>query len=133
MVSYLQIVWLSSIFYNACLGFIKISVLALYMRLGDRLLRRLAIFMVGVIVCQAGANVLACIFQCSPVQGAYDITIPPEDITCVNINAFYLANAAVNIFTDILTYSLPFPMLAKLQIPKRQKVGLVVILGLGLL
>jgi rhodopsin domain-containing protein len=133
MIAYLQFVWLSSIFYNACLGFIKVSVLALYMRLGDRLLRRLAIGMLGVIICQAGANVLACIFQCSPIKAAYDITVPPEDVKCVNINAFYLANAAVNIFTDVLTYSLPIPMLVRLQIPRRQKVGLCVILGLGLL
>lgn len=133
MITYLQIVWLSSIFYNACLGFIKVSVLSLYMRLGDRTLRRLAMFMVAVIFCQAGGNVLACIFQCAPVQAAYDITIPPEDVKCVNINAFYLANAAVNIFTDILTYSLPIPMLVSLQLPRRQKIGLTVILGLGLL
>ena len=50
--AYMHIVWLSSIFYNACLGFIKISVLALYMRLEDKSLRRLAIVMLGVVICQ---------------------------------------------------------------------------------
>ncbi|KAG7122388.1 Satratoxin biosynthesis SC1 cluster protein 4 like [Verticillium longisporum] len=131
-ITYMQVVWLSSIFYNACLGFIKISVLALYMRLGDRKLRRVAMVMVGVIFCQAGANVLACIFQCAPVSAAYDIRILPADKKCIDINAFYLANAAVNIFTDILTYTLPIPLVVKLQIPRQQKIGLAVILGLGL-
>lgn len=70
LISYSQIVWLSSIFYNACLGFIKTSVLALYTRLGDRELRRLAYVMIGVVSCQAGANVIVCIFECSPVQAA---------------------------------------------------------------
>ena len=133
MIAYTQIVWLSSIFYNACLGFIKFSVLALYMRLGDRNLRRLAMVMMGVIGCQAGGNVMACIFQCSPVRAAYDITILPADKKCVNINAFYLANAAVNIFTDILTYTLPFPLVTRLQIPRKQKIGVGVMLCLGLL
>ena len=50
--AYMHIVWLSSIFYNACLGFIKVSVLALYMRLEDKSLRRLAIVMLGVVICQ---------------------------------------------------------------------------------
>ncbi|EEU37771.1 uncharacterized protein NECHADRAFT_54795 [Fusarium vanettenii 77-13-4] len=95
MIDYSQIVWLSSIFYNACLGFIKISVLALYMRLGDPKLRKVALVMVGVVGCQAGANVLACIFQCSPIRGAYDVTVLPKDKKCVDINAFYLANAAL--------------------------------------
>lgn len=133
MIAYLQIVWLSSIFYNACLGFIKISVLALYMRLGDKTLRKVALVMMGVIGCQAGGNVLACIFQCSPIPAAYDITIPPEDKKCVNINAFYLANAAVNIATDIITYTLPIPLIIKLRVPRRQKISLGFILGLGLL
>ncbi|KAF5710863.1 integral membrane protein [Fusarium globosum] len=131
-IAYLQIVWLSSIFYNACLGFIKISVLALYTRLGDKMLRKTAFVMMGVVGCQAGANVLACIFQCSPVPAAYDITILPEDKKCVDINAFYLANAAVNIFTDILTYTLPIPLVARLRVPRRQKISLAIILGLGL-
>lgn len=97
------------------------------------MLSRVSMVMIGVICCQAGGNVIACIFQCSPVQAAYDITILPEDESCVDINAFYLANAAVNIFTDILTYTLPMPLVMKLQMPRRQKAGLAVILCLGLL
>lgn len=133
LTTYSQAVWLSSIFYNACLGFIKISVLALYMRLGDRTLRRLAMVMVGVVGCQAGGNVLAALFQCSPVRGAYDAALPADAKSCININAFYLANAAVNIFTDLLTYTLPIRLVTRLQVPRRQKIGLAVILCLGLL
>ncbi|KAH8756343.1 integral membrane protein [Diaporthe sp. PMI_573] len=129
LIAYSQIVWLSSIFYNACLGFVKTSVLALYARLGDRELRRLAFVIIGVVACQAGANVIVCIFQCTPVQAAYDLNITKK--TCVNINAFYLANAAVNISTDFLTYTLPIKMISKLQMPKRQKIGLGVMMCLG--
>ncbi|KAL1638365.1 hypothetical protein SLS56_000173 [Neofusicoccum ribis] len=130
MISYSQIVWLSSIFYNACLGFIKISVLALYMRLGDRLLRRLAIIMTCVVAAQASAHVLVCIFQCTPVSAAYDLAITTKK--CIDINAFYLANAAVNISTDLLTYTLPIKTVLHLQVPKNQKIGLGVMLSLGL-
>lgn len=133
LINYAQLVWLSSIFYNATLGFIKFSVLALYMRLGDRTLRKLAMFMMGVIFCQAGGNVFACIFQCTPVKAAYDVTIMAADKKCININAFYLANAAVNIFTDLLTYTLPIKLIINLQVSKQQKIGLFVILCLGLL
>ncbi|KPA36412.1 integral membrane protein [Fusarium langsethiae] len=132
LIAYSQIVWLSSIFYNACLGFIKISVLALYTRLGDKVLRKTAFFMMVVVGCQAGGNVLACIFQCTPVSAAYDIRIQPSEKKCVDINAFYLANAAVNIFTDILTYTLPIPLVTRLRVPRRQKISLAIILGLGL-
>ncbi|KAF2087658.1 hypothetical protein K490DRAFT_65499 [Saccharata proteae CBS 121410] len=129
MMSYLQIVWLSSIFYNACLGFIKTSVLALYTRLGDRQLKRLAQIMLVVVACQAGGNVISCIFECNPIAGAYDASIKAK---CFDVNAFYLANAAVNIFTDLLTYTLPIKLVINLQVPKNQKIGLGVMLCLGL-
>lgn len=82
LLKYAEIVWLSSIFYNACLGFIKASVLAFYMRLGDRRLRRLALIMIGVVCCQAGGNVLACIFQCTPISAAWNQT---GDFKCIDI------------------------------------------------
>ena len=76
---------------------------------------------------------MACIFQCSPVRAAYDITISAEDKKCININAFYLANAAVNILTDFLTYTLPLRLVTRLQLPRQHKIGLAVMLCLGLL
>lgn len=127
-----QIVWLSSIFYNACLGFLKSSILAFYLRLGDPHLKRLAQVLLAVVVTQALANVLSCIFECTPVKAAYNAQLQ-KTAHCVNINAFYLSNAALSIMTDLLTYILPFHLVRKLQISKRQKVGLGVMLGLGLL
>jgi len=109
----------------------KASVLGLYMRLGDPKLRRRAMFMMAVVGCQASANVLTCLFQCSPVRLAWDKSINTGH--CINIDAFYLANAALNILTDILTCILPITLVRHLQMPIRQKVGLGLMLGLGLL
>lgn len=117
-------------FYLACLGFIKTSVLFFYTRLGDRTLTRMSYVMVGVIICQAGSFVLVAAFQCNPIKMAWTGTGPGK---CVDINVFYLCNAALNIFTDLLTYSLPVRVIFKLQIPRKQKIALVFILCLGLL
>lgn len=130
LIQYAKIVWLSSIFYNACLGFIKTSVLALYMRLGDRSLRKLAIFMFVLVGCQATGNSLAALFECSPIAAAFDTRITNKK--CIDINAFYLANAAVNISTDVLTYTLPIRLVIHLQVPRNQKIGLGIMLSLGL-
>ncbi|KAJ9643592.1 hypothetical protein H2199_004271 [Coniosporium tulheliwenetii] len=129
--NYGQLVWFSSIFYLTCLFFIKASVLALYMRLGDRQLQRLSIIVLAICIAQAIANVLVCIFHCSPIPAAWDMRITEKK--CVNINAFYLANAAGNILTDIMVYTLPIRLVWKLQIPQKQKIALAVMLCLGLL
>jgi hypothetical protein len=86
--------------------------------------------MIVVIICQMSANVLTCIFQCRPVAGAWDTSLKPK---CVNINAFYLSNAALNILTDLITYALPTRMVLNLHTTKRQKVVVGVMFGLGFL
>jgi hypothetical protein len=117
-------------FYNASLGFIKVSALSLYLRLTPNVnFRRIAGLMVTVVICQSLSNVTTCIFQCSPVEFIWNKSLPGG--RCIDINAFYLANAALNILTDFLTYTLPMPMLWKLKLPRRQKIGLCGILGLG--
>ncbi|KAL2826423.1 hypothetical protein BDW59DRAFT_171819 [Aspergillus cavernicola] len=129
MVTYSLNVWLSSMFYLTCLGFIKTSVCWFYTRLGDKYLTRMSFIMFTVIACQATANVLTAAFQCRPIPKAWDVSI---EGTCVNINVFYLANAALNILTDLLTYTLPIRVIFKLQMPRKQKIALVLILCLGL-
>ncbi|KAJ5937733.1 hypothetical protein N7454_004075 [Penicillium verhagenii] len=129
LLNYSFAVWLSSMFYLACLGFIKTSVLWFYTRLGDRFLTRISWIMIGVIICQAGSFVLVAAFQCTPVSMAWTSTGPGK---CVNINVFYLCNAALNILTDLLTYTLPVRVIFKLQMPQKQKIALVFILCLGL-
>ncbi|KAL4924262.1 putative integral membrane protein Pth11-like [Aspergillus undulatus] len=130
MTTYSFNVWLSSMFYLACLGFVKTSVCWFYTRLGDKFLTRLSFTMFTIVACQATANVLTAAFQCNPVRGAWD----KNNFTghCVNINVFYLANAALNILTDLLTYTLPVRVILKLQLPRKQKIALVFILCLGL-
>ncbi|KAJ5770960.1 uncharacterized protein N7511_003011 [Penicillium nucicola] len=129
LIDYAFAVWLSSMFYLACLGFVKTSVLWFYTRLGDRYLTRLSWIMIGVIAAQAISFVLVAAFQCQPVSKAWASTKPG---TCVDINVFYLCNAALNIFTDVLTYTLPIRVIFKLQMPRKQKIVLAIILCLGL-
>ncbi|KAJ5291212.1 hypothetical protein N7478_000463 [Penicillium angulare] len=129
LINYSFAVWLSSMFYLACLGFIKTSVLWFYTRLGDRYLTRMSHVMMAIIICQAGSFVLVAAFQCSPVSKAWTGAAGGK---CVDINIFYLCNAALNIFTDVLTYTLPVRVIFKLQMPQKQKIVLALILCLGL-
>lgn len=117
-------------FYLATLGFVKTSVLWFYTRLGDRYLTRLSWIMMGVITAQAISFVLVAAFQCQPIDEAW---VASGEGQCVNINVFYLCNAALNILTDVLTYTLPIKVIFTLQMPTKQKAVLGVILCLGLL
>lgn len=109
MNSYLLIVWLSSLFYNLCLG---------------------KIIHVFIAICtfQMIANISVCIFQCIPIASAYGIS---SEGSCIDINMFYLYNAILSFVTDIVVYSLPICTVAGLCPTTRVKVITSGIFALG--
>lgn len=50
---------------------------------------------------------------------------------CINVKALFVANVAANCLVDFAIYLLPLPYLWKLNLPKRQKVNLLILFGLG--
>jgi len=72
----------------------------------------------------ATAFVTASIFQCTPIRKAWDVDFPGA---CINVNALFFANANLEIFQDIVIYVLPVRMLYQIQIPKRQKIALMMV------
>jgi hypothetical protein len=74
--------------------------------------------------------VLGTIFNCWPVAAYWGAT---QGITgvCMDRNALTFAIAGVNILTDIILVVVPLPMLWKLQIPRRQKIILCCVFGVG--
>jgi hypothetical protein len=63
-----------------------------------------------------------------PVAKFWDARIPGK---CINTAALYYANAAINIVQDVSLVVLPFFMLRSLIMPRKEKISLMVILGLG--
>jgi hypothetical protein len=45
----------------------------------------------------------------------------------------WYANAVMQIFTDVVILILPMPLLSKLHLPRRQKVGMMLVFGVGVL
>jgi hypothetical protein len=87
--------------------------------------------MTVVVAAQGTSSILTIIFQCIPVNAAWDSTVTSKK--CIDINAFYLANAVANIATDLITYTLPMQLVSRIHLPRKQKVALGVMLCLGLL
>lgn len=119
--------------YYICIAVTKVAILNLYLRLAvERNYRRLIWACMGFVVLPALACVLASIFQCSPIHKAWDAhgTVPGS---CINVNSLFLANAGLDIFQDALIYILPMRMLYQIKIPKRQKMGLMLVFAVGAL
>jgi hypothetical protein len=74
------------------------------------------------------AQVLVAIFSCSPVEKFWDSTLPGS---CVSSFSFWYVQGAGNIITDVAIFILPLPVLARLELRRRQKALLLGIFSLG--
>ncbi|RGP62978.1 putative integral membrane protein [Fusarium sporotrichioides] len=122
---------LAAIFFCAATGFAKGSILIFYLRIFPMRSARILIWTAfAFIIGYSTASVLVNIFSCNPIRGSWD----PEVIAtakCINRPVFYFLQAGLGIFADILTVLIPLPWLKTLMLPKKQKIGVGVLLTMG--
>jgi hypothetical protein len=123
-----------AIFYNTTLGFVKLSVLALYRRIligvPSRKLKIANWTLFTIVAVNTAANVFIAIFQCNPVEGAFNSKVKAK---CINTSAFYVGNASTGIITDAAVYALAYPIIKPLQMEPRKKLVTLLTLLVGAL
>jgi hypothetical protein len=92
----------------------------------------ICLVILGVVVSFTIGSVFSSIFQCTPVEYAFNKKIPGGG-KCINLTAFWFANAAFNILSDVVIIVIPAFVINTLQLPKRSKVALCAVFALGTL
>ncbi|PBP17475.1 PTH11-like integral membrane protein [Diplocarpon rosae] len=120
--------WLAAIFYVISLTFVKVSIILQYLRffVGHRI--RLLAWLLLAFVIMCGIQVFfTSVFTCTPVSAFWGET----EGRCINQVVIQFFNAGINILTDLLVLALPVKVVWGLQLPRRQKIGLMFVFGLG--
>lgn len=126
----MQDVFLAAAIYTLCGSFAKVSLLIFYFRLSpQRWFKRAVWISLAIIAGYSIGIFFALVFACDPIAMSWDATI--TEGTCINRPSLYIATAAANIISDLILFALPIPIVVKLQIPRRQKVGLSFIFAVG--
>ncbi|VUC28230.1 unnamed protein product [Clonostachys rosea] len=122
--------YIAAFLYPICGSFAKLSLLVFYLQLSPQKWFKMATWATIAIIIgyTIGIN-LPLIFACQPIQKSWDATITHGH--CLNLPSLYIATAVANIVSDIILFILPLPMVVGLHIPRRQKIGLVIIFGIG--
>ncbi|KAF2830466.1 hypothetical protein CC86DRAFT_284143 [Ophiobolus disseminans] len=130
-INILKFLYFSILAYCISLTLTKISILLQYRRIFTLREMRISIYVVmGICVAFGIESVTTGIFTCIPVDAFWDLTKRPT-AKCLNENALYYANASLNIVTDLMVAILPVKVILGLQIPRKQKIALLIILTLG--
>ena len=75
---------------------------------------------------------LVWIFQCNPVSGAWNSTVPAKCFTYAQLERIIISQAIISIISDFVLALFPIVLLWKIQISFNLKVGLCGLMGLGL-
>jgi fucose permease len=105
----------------------KTSVLIFYLRLAKntQLVLRYASWATLTVVNLAGFILTFInIFQCSPVQAAWNPFFT-DGVRCIPLLTEFICSAPINIITDLAILSIPIPVLTGMRLPTRQKAILV--------
>ncbi|KAF4992244.1 hypothetical protein FGRMN_7274 [Fusarium graminum] len=125
-----KLTFISPILYAVCTAFSKIALTLFYRRLSPQPWWRWSVY--GVLLLVAGYNLailLVIVFGCFPFEKSWDFTV--LEGSCVDRPAVYICTAALGIGTDLILLVMPLPMILRLQMPRRQKAGLVVLFIIG--
>jgi hypothetical protein len=124
-----QIDLLGQDFYFVGTCFVKVSILLFYLRLNpDKTFRTAAYCIMAFDVTYSFISIIVSTFGCTPVAGGWDLLVKS---TCVNKKAYYYAQAVCNIVTDFATLGLSVRMCLRLNVSKRQRYLLLILLAVG--
>ncbi|KFY47069.1 hypothetical protein V495_02109 [Pseudogymnoascus sp. VKM F-4514 (FW-929)] len=127
----LKALWQAIIVYYISLGFVKSSIIVQYLRIFvDKRMRTICWSLLVVVTLYSLTTVFLAAFTCYPFRFFWDVNaVGPH--TCLDQKSLWFANASLNIVSDIVVLICPMPALSQLQLPKRQKIGVLVVFAIG--
>ncbi|KAM7220314.1 hypothetical protein V8F06_004280 [Rhypophila decipiens] len=132
----LKIVYASLITIVTNISLVKLSIIAMYHRIFPTQFMRWSYIILGtIIVVWATVALPVCIFQCRPIEEAWDFKSSSSSSsggTCISAFPLYFgATGLPNVAIDLVLLCLPMYEVWKLQIPRAQKVAIVSTFLLG--
>ncbi|KAI0160000.1 integral membrane protein [Hypoxylon sp. FL1284] len=126
----LKLYYVAQIFYKLTLNLSKASILFLYLRIFIQRWFRISCYVVlAVILSYMVATTGASIWQCTPIERAWDKSV---DGTCITITGNWISNASFSVITDVILVLLPVQPIFKSNLPTKQKWALTIVFTLGI-
>ncbi|CAK7230910.1 hypothetical protein SEUCBS140593_007749 [Sporothrix eucalyptigena] len=126
-----KLILVCSVAYSLSCPTVKAAFCILYLRILRG--RTLELLNKGLIVFFAAQSIEECfvtIFQCHPVQKAW---FPSVEGTCFSLVPLFWCTFVFNLVTELILFLQPIPTIWHLQVPVAKRIGVIVMLSLGLL
>ncbi|CAL5871356.1 uncharacterized protein PFLUO_LOCUS5606 [Penicillium psychrofluorescens] len=121
--------WLTIPFYNAAVLCAKASILMQYLRVfPTHRMRVICWVMIAILGIYGTWAVISAFLNCVPVAKFWDSSIPGF---CLSKPGLWFSNASMHITTDFAILIIPIPALMAIDLPRKQKIALMVMFALG--
>ena len=121
------------VLYNPILAMVKSSILLFLLRLSEQK-RHVRLMIYALLLFNLLLMIIIfiiVILQCIPIAANWDVT--NKDSQCLKPRIFYVATAAITLFTDLLVLILPFWILMGLKMARKTKLAVIGMFFLGFL
>ncbi|KAH6665001.1 hypothetical protein B0J14DRAFT_607146 [Halenospora varia] len=117
--------------YVVALSVTKLSILCFYMRIFQHqtLFRAGVWAAIALIVLSTTIISILTIFQCRPITYFWNRDI--KGGICLDVNALAYANSAMSMVQDVIIVFLPIPVVWKMNLDSRKKIGIGIMFALG--
>lgn len=125
--------YFSTLCYQLTLYLIKCTLIVQYLRIfgmsrGTRIACWVALVFLTLF---SGALLMAGIFACWPIYAFWDVTYPGRVGACVALNPMWYAHSGLSIFTDVVIFVIPLPLVRSLRLSMAEKTATLVLFGFG--
>ncbi|KAG4428195.1 hypothetical protein IFR05_016323 [Cadophora sp. M221] len=129
-ITHFKMTYLSILFYNMSLCLSKFAILLFCQRLfAPSSWRKAYLVTLTCIGIYTAWAVATSIVPCVPVRRYWDKTVQGR---CLPNEVLWFLNAGLNIVSDFVVVLLPIPTVFALRLPRKQKIGVSLVFGLGL-
>ncbi|KAM0430954.1 hypothetical protein ACHAPT_005588 [Fusarium lateritium] len=112
-------------------GFSKLSLVLFYRHLSPQTWwKRCTYVVIGLIIVYNTSIFFAIILSCHPFKRHWDVRV--TEGSCGQKIGIWMTTATMGIITDMILLTMPIPMVWGLQLPKRQRIGIIMFFFIGI-
>ena len=113
------------------IAFAKLAILYMFLRIFVQPIYRWATYgLMGIVVGTCIAVTILTCTVCTPIQYLWEPQLHPDG-HCIDINAFWRWGSFPQIVTDVAILILPLPALWQLNLPRKDRIGVIVTFCIG--
>jgi hypothetical protein len=117
-------------FYGISIMLTKLSILTLFLRFVPRGNLRVTIYItIAIVVLYSLVTSFEWVYACRPMEKYWDLTITGG--SCVDGSKIPVFSGVMNTVTDVAILILPILILRSSRLPKKQKIGVIIVLMTG--